>query len=181
MTAAYSGMPGQHVGATLQRGGVRDTRRVDAAELAFVEAKLEPEFRDIMEILAAGVEAYRHNQPKTVADIARRALAYRSKDGKNETAAGVGMTWGALVRLNSIYMELRAGERAVSTAEEIAARRHQRRERMAQDDPAQSSHDVRSGPCHTARSWQERQRQAATAVTQFHRERSGRRDEEGTA
>ena len=138
LTASYSGMPGQLPAASVHRGGVRDTRRADAAELAFVEAKLEAEFMALLELLVAGVDAHRHNQPKTVGDIARRVLAYRADH--SATPAGVGMLWGALVRLASIYVEIRAVERTFSTPEEIVAR------------------------------LQEPRRQATTAKAQFHRE-----------
>jgi hypothetical protein len=149
VTAAYQGGPSgkQRANPADQRGGVPDQRRADAAELAYIEATIEEEFHDIMELIAAGVDAHRHNQPRTVADIARRCLAYRSKDGQNETAAGVGMLWGWMVRLKGVQIQIRATRRTFSTAEEIAIR------------------------------LQERRRQAATAQAQFRRERGGRDDE----
>jgi hypothetical protein len=136
-TGDWSGMPNLRSGAA-KPGGVHDPRRQDAAELAYVEATLEDEFIHLLDLLAAGVEAHRNNQPKTVADIARAVLLYRNQD--SATAAGVGMLWGALVRLNSIYHKLRAYDRKVSTPEEITAR------------------------------LMERRRKAATAAEQFHRE-----------
>jgi hypothetical protein len=148
VTAGYAGPSGkQRASPADQRGGVVDTRRADAAELAYIEAVMEEEFLDIMDLIAAGVDAHRHNQPQTVADIARRCLAYRTKDGHSETAAGVGMIWGWMVRLKGVQIQIRATRRTFSTAEEIAMR------------------------------LQERRRQAATAHAQFHRERGGRDDE----
>jgi hypothetical protein len=137
VTADWSGMPNPKAAGS-KPGGVHDARRRDAAELAYVEATLEAEFRNLMDLLAAGVEAHRSNQPHTVADIARTVLQYRGQD--SATAAGVGMLWGALVRLNAIYVNLRAYDRSWSSPDEIAQR------------------------------LMERRRKAATAAAQFHRE-----------
>jgi hypothetical protein len=122
-------MTGQYDGTVRPKpkGGVRDEDRVEISELQFVHAKMEDEFMDLIELLVVGVEAHRHNQPKTVGDIARRVLAYGPKNNDQNTAAGVGMLWGALTRLASLYIELRAGQRKFSTAEEIAYRIQERR------------------------------------------------------
>jgi hypothetical protein len=146
VTAAYNGMPGRRPGTGEYRGGVQDTKRADAAELAFVEAKLEPEFKDLLDLLVVGVDAHLSNRPKTVGDIARAVLGYRGDH--TATSCGVGMLWGSLVRLASLFVEIRmGGERKTSTAEQIALR------------------------------LQERRRAAATAQAQFHRERRARNDE----
>ena len=129
-------MTGQYDGTVRPKpkGGVRDEDRAEAAELAYVEAKLEPDFLDMIELLVVGVDAHKHNAPKSVADIARRILNYRSQDGA--TAAGVGLLAGALIRLASIYIELRAYNRTMSTQEQIL-RRIQERRRQADTAKAQ--------------------------------------------
>jgi hypothetical protein len=84
--------------------------------LAFIEARLETEFRDLLDLLVVGVDAHLSNRPRTVADIARAVLGYRGQD--TATSAGVAMLWGALVRLASLFVRLRmGGERKVSTPE----------------------------------------------------------------
>jgi hypothetical protein len=94
--------------------------------LAFIEARLETEFRDLLDLLVVGVDAHLSNRSGTVADIARAVLGYRGQD--TATSAGVAMLWGALVRLASLFVRLRmGGERKVYTAEEIASGLQQRR------------------------------------------------------
>ena len=121
MTGQYDGAP-----RPKPKGGVRDKDRVEAAELAYVEAKIEPDFRDLLELLVAGVDAHKHNHPRTVGDVARRILNYHGKD--TATAAGVGLLAGALIRLASIYIELRAYNSTMSTQEQILRRIHERRQ-----------------------------------------------------
>jgi hypothetical protein len=124
-TASFSGMPVEQPGERPRQGGVNDKRRADAAELAWIEAKMEPEFLILLDLLVVGVNAERKNQPQTVADVARQFVGYRND--QTATPCGVGMLWGALVRLGGLGIELRAGDRKFSTEEEIARRIQERR------------------------------------------------------
>lgn len=126
-TPSYSGMPLHPSAINSHRGGVDDTERANGAELAFIEAKLEPEFAKVLKIL----DDRRGRAPQTLAGVARDALAYRTDDTAGP--AGVAMLWAALVRLRSLQSEIRSDAPTALTRDKIAAGRLERQATTARE------------------------------------------------
>jgi hypothetical protein len=117
LTPAWTGLPVQAIELGARSGGVDDDERANSAALAFVEARLEAEFREVLDVLLQKDEKVK-GRPRTVADLGHRFLTYKGKD--DAQPAGVAMLRFALVRLRSIQEELRS---ATAETPEMAARR----------------------------------------------------------